>query len=86
MSTEQVMNTEQKAIAILKKMLEFANQDKPVTIAEDWHSPFAATLIIGDSHTHIGMWQPDGTFEQFVDSLYNSLHGGPGLSFVKEIS
>jgi RNase P subunit RPR2 len=76
------MTTEEKAIAIIKKMLELANKDQPVTISEDWKNPFAATVTIGDSHTHVG-WE-ESTFEQFVDGLYNSLHGGPGLSFAKE--
>lgn len=76
------MTTEEKAIAIIKKMLELANRDLPVTISEDWKQPFAATLTVGNAHTHVG-WS-ESTFEQFVDGLYNSLHGGPGLSFIAE--
>mgnify|MGYP003421688912 CR=1 FL=1 len=75
------MTTEEKAIAIIKKMLELANEDKPVTISEDWKQPFAATVSVGNSHTHVGC--SESTFEQFVDGLYNSLHGGPGLSFAE---
>lgn len=81
MGTEENMTTEQKAVAIIKKMLEFANKDMPVTISEDWHNTFGATLTVGGSHTHVG-WS-ESTFEQFVDGLYNSLHGGSGLSFAK---
>lgn len=76
------MTTEEKAVAIIRKILELANKDQPVTISEDWKQPFAATLTVGDAHTHVG-WS-ESTFEQFVDGLYNSLHGGPGLSFVTE--
>ncbi|HWQ54841.1 MAG TPA: hypothetical protein VN442_14235 [Bryobacteraceae bacterium] len=72
------MTTQEKCEAILRKMLELANDGKPVTLREDWGGN-SATIAAGDSHTHVGF--TDIPWEQFVDQLYNSLHGGPGLSW-----
>lgn len=73
--------TEEKCVAIVKRMLELANESKPVTIEEDWGG-HSATVKVGNAHTHVG-WT-DVTFDAYVESLYNALHGGPGLSFVKD--
>jgi hypothetical protein len=72
--------TADKCEAILRKMLEFANSGKPVTLDEDWGGN-SATIIVDGGHTHVGIPGEDGTWEIFVDNLYNSLHGGPGLSW-----
>ena len=82
------MNTTEKCEAILKKMLEIANNSGPqsdtyVSIGPDW-GEFSATVVIGESHTHIGMSGEDGDWETFVNQLYAVLHGGPGLSWVAQ--
>lgn len=75
------METKDKAEAILRKMLELANSDKPVTIEADFYN-FTATIHVGGKHTHVGIpGKEDGSWEQFVDNLYDVLHGGPGLSW-----
>jgi hypothetical protein len=73
------MTTEEKCVAIIKKMVELAKKDKPVTISQDWYGENSATVAIGDSHTHVG-WQ-EATFDDMIEGMYNALHDGPGLSF-----
>ncbi len=72
--------TNDKCEAILRKMLEFANSGQPVTLEDDF-GDYSATIIVGGGHTHVGIPGEDGTWELLVDNLYNSLHGGPGLSW-----
>lgn len=72
------MTTSDKCEAIIRKVLELANEDKKVTFERDWGGN-SITLFINNSHTHVGY--DEGTFENFVDQLHNSLHGGPGLSW-----
>lgn len=78
------MNTAEKCEAILRKMLDIANDsgesDTFIAIGPDW-GEFSATVMIGNSHTHIGLSGEDGDWESFVDQLYNLLHGGSGLSW-----
>jgi len=71
-----------KSEAVIKKVVELANAAQPVTFEGDWGEN-TITLSIGKGHTHCGV--PDGTFEGLVVSLYNSLHGGPGLSWAGDI-
>lgn len=79
------MTTEEKCVAIIKKMVEFANNDQPVTISEDWKSKFACTIAIGDSHTHVGLWDriEGSSFELMIDNMYDVMHGDGGLSFAE---
>lgn len=76
------LNTAQKCEAILQKMLERANKGEAVTLERDFGGN-TLTIYLGEptavSHTHCGV--PDGEWEVLVDNLYNSLHGGPGLSW-----
>jgi len=74
------MTTQEKCEAIIRKMVDLANEDKPVTISEDWKCKNACTIAVGDSHTHVG-WR-DATFEQMIDGMYNTLIEEKGLSFV----
>jgi len=67
-----------KSEAIVQKMVELANDDRPVTFEQDFGGN-TVTLYVGQNHTHCGV--PDGAFELLVQNLYNSLHGGPGLSW-----
>ena len=72
------METAEKCEAILKKMLEHANSGREVRLESDFGGN-TVTICVGNSHTHCGV--PDGGFDLLVDNLYNSLHGGPGLSW-----
>ena len=74
------MTTQEQCEAILKKILELANDGKPVTISADWGG-FALTIAVAGSHTHVGD-DTCGTWEQLIGQLYDVLHGGPGLSWV----
>src|SRR5437868_4201619 len=48
------MTRPEKCEAILVKMLDLANEGRPVRLAaEDWGG-LAATLGVGDRHTHVG--------------------------------
>ena len=73
------LTTAQKCEAILKKMLETVNEEKPIRLEADCWGGNTLTIFVGEAHTHCGV--PDGEWEVLVDNLYNSLHGGPGLSW-----
>lgn len=77
------MTTHEKCEAILRKMVELANRGTPVTLEEDF-GDWTLTIYVGSSHTHVGIPGDDGSFDLLVNNLYNSLHGGPGLSWVDE--
>lgn len=82
------LTTQEKSEAILKKIVELANAGKTVSFDEDWGGN-SLTIHVGDGHTHVGGVgslddagnHVDSEFDQLVDELYNSLHGGPGLSW-----
>jgi hypothetical protein len=64
-------------------MLDLANadpQERPVGLAHDFGG-FTATLLVHDRHTHVGVPDPDGSWDLPVKNLYDVLHGGPGLSW-----
>jgi thioredoxin reductase len=73
------MTTEEKAAAIIREMVKLANEDKPVTISQDFYEKFAVTIAVGDNHTHVGMPGEDGSFEFLIDNMYNAFHGGACL-------
>lgn len=83
MSTN-TLTREQKCEAIIRRMVEMANESRPVTIEHDWDGWSATIHVRGQGHTHIGSMDPptEETWGQLVDDLYNVLHCGPGLSFV----
>lgn len=62
-------------------MLEDVNQGSEVRLERDFGGN-TLTVNVGNAHTHCGV--PDGTWDLLVDNLYNSLYGGPGLSWHKE--
>ena len=70
---------------ILKAILEFANRGEWVTFSEDWgKNTLTVTLDLmtryeDNKHTHCGT--PEGTFDELVNSLYNLLVKGKGLSW-----
>lgn len=80
------MTTGEKAIAILRKILDKCNEGKEVSFKEDWGG-YSATIYISDanysSHTHFGSICDDygQTIDEYVNQLYSTLHGGPGLSW-----
>ncbi len=75
------MTTQEMCEAILKKMVEQANEGKTVALEYDFGGN-TVTINVGKAHTHCGV--PDGDWETLVENLYNSLHGGPGLSWHSE--
>jgi hypothetical protein len=84
------MTTAEKAEAILKKITQLCNEGKAVSFEGDMGDNTLTIILTsqqkaettGSKHTHVGCPGEDGTFELLVDNLYNSLHGGPGLSWV----
>jgi len=72
------MNTADKCEAVIRRIVELANAGKPVTFEEDWGGN-SLTINVGSGHTHVGY--DDAPFDLLVDNLYNTLHGGPGLSW-----
>jgi hypothetical protein len=72
------MNTQEKCEAIIRKMIELANESGQVLFEEDFGGN-SITIVVGNSHTHVGY--PDAPFELLVNNIYDSLHGGPGLSW-----
>jgi len=75
------MTRQEKCEAIIEKIAELVDKGQRVSFEEDW-GKWSATVVVGSSHTHVGIPEPDGNFDLFVDNLYNSLTGGPGLSWV----
>lgn len=76
------MTTPEKSEAIIKKIVEIANAGKTISFSDDWGGN-SLTIHVDGSHTHIGSISDEyDTLENLVDDLYNTLHGGPGLSWV----
>lgn len=67
-----------KPRAIIAKIAELANAGKTVSFTEDFGGN-TLTIHVGSAHTHCGC--PGGPITNLIDSLYNSLHDGPGLSW-----
>lgn len=74
------MTTQELCVNIIKRMIVLANEEKPVTISDDYRSDNACTLTIGKYHTHVGSW--NGTFEEMIESMHNALTDNPDLSFI----
>ena len=78
------MTTQERCEAILRKMIELANEGTGVAIDADmgdWTATVWKISQEGREHTHIGSPGFDGSFEDTIENLYNVLHGGPGLSW-----
>lgn len=73
-----LVTTADKCRAVIEKIVELANSGKPVRFDEDEYGN-SLTVTVGTAHTHVGYRGAD--FELLVNNLYNSLHGGPGLSW-----
>lgn len=74
-------DTEKKCEALLRLIVELANTKGHVTLEEDFGGNTLTIIVNEMGHTHVG--SPGGSFEDLVDGLYNSLSGGPGLSWCK---
>jgi hypothetical protein len=72
------MNTNDQALAIIRRITEMANAGEPVSFETDWGGN-TLTVFVGNAHTHVGT--PDGTEDQLVDQLYELLINGRGLSW-----
>lgn len=79
------MTTDEKCAAIIHKILDIVNVndefDRFVKFTKDWGG-YGSTVEINESHTHVG-WR-DNTWEEYVDSLYNTLCQDGGLSWYRE--
>lgn len=78
------MNTQQKCVKILKRIVELnqdINDQTCVKFTPDW-SNNSLTVEFKGGHTHCG--NPEGNFKQLIDSLYNMLCENKGLSLVKQ--
>lgn len=75
------MTTPDKCEALIRRMVDLANEKGHVTFEQDFGGN-SLTIIVGKDHTHVGY--ADAPFDLLVDNLYNSLYGGPGLSWVGE--
>lgn len=74
-------DTERKCEALLRLMVEIANKNGSITLEEDFGGNALTVIVNEKGHTHVGY--PGCSFEDLVDGLYNSLSGGPGLSWVE---
>lgn len=72
------MTTQERSEAILKKILEMANNGNKVAFEEDWGGN-SLTISSNTAHTHVG--DQDGSWESLVEGLYRSLIEGGGLSW-----
>lgn len=67
-----------KLRAVLTEIIKIANEGKIFIIYEDFGGN-TLTIAINDKHTHCGT--PNGTFEQLIDSLYQTLIENKGLGW-----
>lgn len=74
------MKRQEKCEAIVQKIAELVAEGKDISFLEDW-GKWTATVQVDNMHTHIGV--PDGNFDTFVDSVYETLCENRGLSWVK---
>ena len=82
---------EEQCVAIVRALMEsVCVEGKTVTLEPDF-SGYTLTVVevwedggkqVGD-HTHTGY--PDCSLEDGVESLYDTLTGGPGLSWHREV-
>lgn len=66
---------------ILCKLVELINKGHVITFEADIYGENTLTLYIDNLHTHCGV--PGGSFDDLVESLYELLVNGRGLSFAR---
>lgn len=76
------VTTEEKCKAILEKIVEIANEDKPIGFEGDLGG-WTLTVTKGKMHTHVGIPGKDGNFDVLVNNLYDLLIKGKGLSWAQ---
>lgn len=72
------MTQEEKAMAIILKIVESCNAGTPIEFSEDFGGN-SLTFRAGENHTHFGY--PDCDIDTLVDNMYNFMVHGRGLSF-----
>jgi len=80
------MNTEQKAVEVLRAIAERVAKGKSITISYDWGFGSATVTDHTGAHTHVGGdWydNDDIAFAAFVGGLHDLLVAGRGLSWAK---
>lgn len=75
---EKDISTEKMAKEILLKIFELVNKGINIEFEEDWGQG-TITVYFNDRHTHCGF--PDATSDKLIESLYNTIVKGVGLSF-----
>lgn len=78
MSKDNGISTEKMAKEILLKIFSLVNSGTDVKFEEDWGDG-TITIYCGDRHTHCGF--PNATADKLIESIYNTLIQGKGLSF-----
>jgi len=73
--------TAEKCKLILQKIVELANEGKPIGFEQDFGG-WTATITKGKMHSHVGIPGKDGNFDILVNNLYDLLIKGQGLSWV----
>jgi hypothetical protein len=76
--TDNKIPTDKMAKEILLKIFKMANQGTNIEFEEDMGDG-TITIYYGDRHTHCGF--PDATDDELIESIYNTLIKGRGLSF-----
>jgi len=81
------MKTEEMAVAVIQRIVDLVNEaegaEKGRMIFESDWGEYTLTVYTPDgSHTHMGV-PGESSLDQLIEDLYNSLHGGPGLSWQK---
>jgi hypothetical protein len=74
------LTTQEKSEAILRKLVELANEGKPIGFEKDFGN-WTMTVTKGKMHTHVGIPGKDGSFDILVNNLYDLLIKGEGLSW-----
>lgn len=75
------LTTAEKCEAVIKDIHDYVQQNEAhsFTIIADLFGVNTLTIYKGDDHTHVG--NPDGTWDQLIDNLYDQLVKGKGLSW-----
>jgi hypothetical protein len=72
--------TQEKSEAILRKLVELANEGKSIGFEKDFGN-WTMTVTKDKMHTHVGIPGKDGSFDILVNNLYDLLIKGKGLSW-----
>lgn len=73
--------TAEKCKLVLQKIVELANEGKPIGFEKDFGG-WTATITKDKMHSHVGVPGSSGNFDILVNNLYDLLIKGQGLSWV----